>query len=153
MKGLLTGCHFFRNIAILILLSTPSLLSANNQAQTGFLNEINDNVPVSGSSQVYYSVTKGNKIYNNPYLSDAVHLSTSGKSQRSLTPKLRLNNGKGPSSNKGVNHIPYSEDITPTGARTYSIPIGGAPDVKFAPSISLDYSSQAGMAWLDSDGR
>ena len=145
MKGLLTGCHFFRNIAILILLSTPSLLSANNQAQTGFLNEINDSVPVSSSSQVRYGDRKGDEVYSNPYKSHYAKSTLFSKGFVSQTsPKRSPENGKGPRSKREVNHIPFSEGLSPTGARTYSIPIGCAPQVKFAPSISLNYNSQAG---------
>ena len=43
-----------------------------------------------------------------------------------------------------VGAIPVSEGVTPAGARTYSIPIAVAPDLKLTPSISLTYNSLSG---------
>lgn len=50
-----------------------------------------------------------------------------------------------PSSDYAVGSIPLQEGVSPSGARTYSIPITTAPDAKFAPQISLSYNSQAGV--------
>lgn len=43
-----------------------------------------------------------------------------------------------------VGEIPLITGVTPTGARTYQIPISTVPDARFAPSVSLVYNSQAG---------
>lgn len=43
-----------------------------------------------------------------------------------------------------VGSIPYSEDVTPTGAKTVTVPIATAPTTRLAPSVSLTYNSQAG---------
>ncbi|MCQ2142742.1 MAG: hypothetical protein MJY56_01600, partial [Bacteroidales bacterium] len=46
-----------------------------------------------------------------------------------------------------VGEIPIHEGVTPTGARTYQIPITTASEYKFIPSVSLAYNSQAGEGW------
>lgn len=43
-----------------------------------------------------------------------------------------------------VGNIPYSDGISPTGARVYTVPIAVAPAIPFVPEISLQYSSQSG---------
>ena len=43
-----------------------------------------------------------------------------------------------------VGEIPLACGLSPSGARTYSVPIFTAPDIKYAPSISLAYNSQGG---------
>ncbi|MBR3074379.1 MAG: hypothetical protein IKH11_01305, partial [Bacteroidales bacterium] len=47
-------------------------------------------------------------------------------------------------SNAYVGCIPLQEGVSPSGARTYTIPITVAPDAKFPPGITLSYNSQAG---------
>lgn len=44
-----------------------------------------------------------------------------------------------------VGKIPVQEGVTPTGARTYSIPITTAPALDFTPQISIVYNSQSGQ--------
>ncbi|MBO4584989.1 MAG: hypothetical protein J5675_00095 [Bacteroidales bacterium] len=46
-----------------------------------------------------------------------------------------------------VGAIPLQYGVSPTGARTYSIPIQTAPDIKYAPSLSLVYNSQGGYGY------
>lgn len=48
--------------------------------------------------------------------------------------------------------IPYTSDVTPTGARTYTVPIAVPEDLKFPSGLALQYSSQdgngiAGYGW------
>ena len=43
--------------------------------------------------------------------------------------------------------IPLQEGVSPSGARTYSIPIPTAPGFKFVPSVSLGYNSQTHEGW------
>ena len=43
-----------------------------------------------------------------------------------------------------VGSIPYSQDVTPTGARTVTVPIATVPSVPLAPQVALTYNSQAG---------
>lgn len=43
-----------------------------------------------------------------------------------------------------VGEIPLASGVSPSGARTYQIPITAAPGIRFAPSVSLVYNSQAG---------
>lgn len=55
-------------------------------------------------------------------------------------------------SNYSVGSIPLTEGVSPSGAKTYSIPIQVAPDAKLTPSLSLSYNSQssssmAGYGW------
>lgn len=63
----------------------------------------------------------------------------------------RRNAPKGVSSLKfsdyAVGEIPMQEGMTPTGARTYQIPIPTAPGFKLTPSIAIAYNSQAGEGW------
>lgn len=44
-----------------------------------------------------------------------------------------------------VVNIPMEEGVSPTGARTYSIPIPTAYGLPFAPSVGICYNSQAGL--------
>lgn len=50
-------------------------------------------------------------------------------------------------SNYAVGEIPMQEGMTPTGARTYQIPIPTAPGFKLTPAIAIAYNSQAGEGW------
>ena len=43
-----------------------------------------------------------------------------------------------------VGEIPLTSGVSPSGARTYQIPIPTTPGVRFAPSLSLVYNSQGG---------
>ena len=43
-----------------------------------------------------------------------------------------------------VGEIPYQESVTPTGGRTYVVPIMTAPQLKSAPQVSLQYNSHGG---------
>ncbi len=59
---------------------------------------------------------------------------------------------KGVDTSKDVGEIPFSEGTTPSGGKTYSIPIFTARAVSSSPQISLVYNSQggngvAGMGW------
>ncbi|MDO5665847.1 MAG: RHS repeat-associated core domain-containing protein, partial [Bacteroidia bacterium] len=45
---------------------------------------------------------------------------------------------------KDVGQIPFSEGMTPSGGKTYSVPITTAPVISSAPQIAIAYNSQAG---------
>ena len=47
-----------------------------------------------------------------------------------------------------VGEIPIQEGVSPSGARTYQIPIATAPGFKLTPSIAIGYNSQAGDGWV-----
>lgn len=46
-----------------------------------------------------------------------------------------------------VGAIPLQYGVSPTGARTYSIPIQTATDIKYAPSLAMVYNSQGGYGY------
>ncbi|MCR5018539.1 MAG: hypothetical protein K6A64_07070 [Bacteroidales bacterium] len=46
-----------------------------------------------------------------------------------------------------VGAIPLEYSLSPGGARTYNVPIYTAPDIKYAPSLSLVYNSQGGHGY------
>ncbi len=46
-----------------------------------------------------------------------------------------------------VGAIPLQYGVSPTGARTYSIPIATAPDIKYAPTLAFVYNSQGGYGY------
>ena len=46
-----------------------------------------------------------------------------------------------------VGAIPLQYGVSHAGARTYSIPIATAPDIKYAPSLALVYNSQGGYGY------
>ena len=51
-------------------------------------------------------------------------------------------------SDYAVGEIPMEAGVSPTGARTYQIPIVTAAGFKLTPSIALGYNSQAGEGWV-----
>ena len=51
-------------------------------------------------------------------------------------------------SDYAVGEIPIEAGVSPTGARTYQIPIVTAAGFKLTPSIALGYNSQAGEGWV-----
>lgn len=57
-------------------------------------------------------------------------------------PKLRATN-----TTYSVGAIPLQEGVSPTGARTYNLPIPTAAGFKLVPNISLGYNSQASEGW------
>ncbi|MBP5505338.1 MAG: VCBS repeat-containing protein, partial [Bacteroidales bacterium] len=54
---------------------------------------------------------------------------------------------KSSSSTYSVGEIPLQYGVSGSGARTYSVPIYTAPDIKYAPSLSLVYNSQGGVGY------
>lgn len=48
---------------------------------------------------------------------------------------------------RSVGAIPFQEGISPSGARTYSVPLPTAAGYKLVPNISLGYNSQATEGW------
>lgn len=50
-------------------------------------------------------------------------------------------------SSYSVGEIPCQSGVSPSGARTFSVPIPVAPGLKMAPSLALGYNSQAGDGW------
>ena len=46
-----------------------------------------------------------------------------------------------------VGQIPYEEGVSPSGARTYTVPITSSQNVKLVPSLSLVYNSQSGVGY------
>ena len=51
------------------------------------------------------------------------------------------------STSYSVGEIPLQYGVSGSGARTYSVPIFTAPDIKYAPSLSLVYNSQGGYGY------
>ena len=51
-------------------------------------------------------------------------------------------------SDYAVGEIPIEAGVSPTGARTYQIPVVAAAGFKLTPSIALGYNSQAGEGWV-----
>lgn len=56
-------------------------------------------------------------------------------------------NSKDSGTTYAVGAIPLEQGVSPSGARTYSIPIPTAPGFKLVPSVTLAYNSQAGEGW------
>ena len=56
-------------------------------------------------------------------------------------------NSKDSNPTYAVGAIPLEQGVSPSGARTYSIPIPTAPGFKLVPSVALAYNSQAGEGW------
>ena len=51
-------------------------------------------------------------------------------------------------SSRSVGEIPLLDGVSPSGARTYQIPIPTAGGYSFVPSVSLGYNSQASDGWM-----
>ena len=63
---------------------------------------------------------------------------------------VRFSTGKASAINRttyAVGEIPLIEGMTPSGARTYQIPIITAAGIKLAPSVAISYNSQAVEGW------
>lgn len=65
---------------------------------------------------------------------------------------LSSTSASGPDTSRPVGKIPVQEGVTPTGARTYAVPVATAPGIAFTPQIALYYNSQssygpAGYGW------
>ena len=55
--------------------------------------------------------------------------------------------GRSSGNTYSIGAIPLEQGISPSGARTYSIPVPTAPGFKLVPSIALSYNSQAAEGW------
>ena len=66
------------------------------------------------------------------------------KPNRQMSPTHRSTPGTRTLSDYAVGSIPVNASVSPTGARTYSIPITTASGWKLVPQISLEYNSQSG---------
>ncbi|MCQ2135263.1 MAG: AHH domain-containing protein [Bacteroidales bacterium] len=67
------------------------------------------------------------------------------------SPRMSVPSASGNISSPGqsypVGEIPMSMGVSPTGARTYQIPIATASDFGLTPAISIGYNSQGGEGW------
>ena len=72
---------------------------------------------------------------------DRLRLQADAPRRRSLS---AASSGYGPDESRPVGKIPVEEGVTPTGARTYTVPIATAPGIAFAPQLALYYNSQSG---------
>lgn len=80
---------------------------------------------------------------------DKLQLQAAASRRRTLSAS---SGGYGPDESLPVGKIPVQEGVTPTGARTYTVPIATAPGIAFAPQLALYYNSQsscgaAGYGW------
>ena len=80
---------------------------------------------------------------------DKLRLQAAASRRRTLSAS---SGGYGPDESLPVGKIPVQEGVTPTGARTYTVPIATAPGIAFAPQVALYYNSQssygaAGYGW------
>ena len=143
-----------------LILAWPILLSSNLFAQTS--NQLDSTVTVSpqGDTVVTYQIRKTD------FGRDII---CCYPDQRSLTEKekaelhkqsreeqksenlrklnaIRERRRRQPirSGTYAVGEIPLISGVTPSGGKTYQIPIPTAPGIRFAPSVSLVYNSQAG---------
>ena len=72
---------------------------------------------------------------------DKLRLQAAAPRRRTLSAS---SGGYGPDESRPVGKIPVQEGVTPTGARTYTVPIATAPGIAFAPQLALYYNSQSG---------
>ena len=71
---------------------------------------------------------------------DKLQLQAAASRRRTLSAS---SGGYGPDESLPVGKIPVQEGVTPTGARTYTVPIATAPGIAFAPQLALYYNSQS----------
>ncbi len=80
---------------------------------------------------------------------DALRLDALNRDKKrlmSVTPRLMsLNAAEGVDQTRPVGKIPVQEGMTPTGARTYSVPVSVIQSLDFVPQIALSYNSQGGQ--------
>ena len=77
----------------------------------------------------------------NPQKAEPAHYKRPKDNKKQSVAKLNATRMDG---NYDVGAIPIESSVTPTGARTYNIPIQIVPGYKLCPSISLLYNSQGG---------
>ena len=83
----------------------------------------------------------GEVIYNKSASSNSKRAS---KARKSSELNISLQKASTDFSGKYVGKIPFTENVSPSGGKVYTIPIITAPGCSFAPQISLTYNSQSG---------
>lgn len=77
------------------------------------------------------------KVYEESFVSKRARSDSSARLIAEMVSRPR-------SGSYSVGSIPLVDGVSPTGARTYSIPVATAPGYKLTPSVSISHNSQAG---------
>ena len=105
---------------------------------------INDDIRTL--SPAYSDTTRLGPVYKSPAEKEAYQRLMMEKVM-ALKPLDAGDEGKGIPGVFSVGEVPLQYGVSGSGARTYSVPILTAPDVKYAPSLSLSYNSQGGHGY------
>ena len=89
----------------------------------------------------YKAFDFGEVIYNKSASSNNKRAS---KARKNSELNISLQKASTDFSGKYVGKIPFTENVSPSGGKVYTIPIITAPGCSFAPQISLTYNSQSG---------
>jgi len=151
-----------RLFIVALLIAAFEMLSAGQDVGTA-LSYRDSTVNVTEEGDVitkYYTLPIGKDVVpvsseqqEDPYLSDPMcHLIDNEPENNALSAPQAMAAQLLQAGSGAFGRIPYSEGITPSGARIYGIPVATAPDVPFAPAVSLVYNSQssegvAGYGW------
>lgn len=149
--------NLFYNIALFYLLSLPLVWSnvSDSIVSPGFLNEVKKEDSIITTFEI---TARGDTLYHYemaPYgkyadMNDLERLNK--KNEDKNTKDLYADNSVNPTAivirtvdqSKSVGAIPFNEGNTPSGGKTYSIPILTAPVASSAPQVSITYNSQGG---------
>lgn len=157
------SCYLLR-LLVFSLLLTPTGQIAYGQNQTyHFQMDSLVSTTANGGTLVEYSIRPFDfGPINHPSPSKLKHLSFSEEEKIAHFEQFRTANEAGISAKMAsyanapsvtdytlysVGEIPIQEGVSPSGARTYQIPIATASGFKLSPSVALAYNSQGGDGW------
>ena len=138
------GMFAWQNTHSLSLPNTSYLAGSDSTSNSENDMVIEGQLTADGDSIYQYKYKAfdfGEVIYNKSASSNSKRASKARKN-----PELNISLQKASTdfSGKYVGKIPFTENVSPSGGKVYTIPIITAPGCSFAPQISLTYNSQSG---------
>ena len=139
------GMFAWQNTHSLSLPNTSSYLAGSDSTSNSENDMVIEGQLTADGDSIYQYKYKafdfGEVIYNKSASSNSKRASKARKN-----PELNISLQKASTdfSGKYVGKIPFTENVSPSGGKVYTIPIITAPGCSFAPQISLTYNSQSG---------
>ena len=139
------GMFAWQNTHSLSLPNTSSYLAGSDSTSNSENDMVIEGQLTADGDSIYQYKYKafdfGEVIYNKSASSNSKRASKARKN-----PELNISLQKASTdfSGKYVGKIPFTENVSPSGGKVYTISIITAPGCSFAPQISLTYNSQSG---------